>query len=337
MHPSKSTHHHVKPANMPTTKQSSPRKAPRTTKLDVPASRRLIRGALGMTGSRRKSKDTHSASTSRTRASVTNNSVVPVEEMDVDGDNKHQKMTRTGSIRTADDDTNSSLTARVEEAADNLTLVLNRYVGDQGEKGEWENPLKVFEDISRERDKVSAACRQKDADNASLQSSNHQHVPGASSGTNEEGFRSLYMDIITTAFSAELDDIRTGRVRAATKPPSRGNKRKKGTTATTSSKGHDAAADSKGGESIFVDPDHEKEATEIEASSQQAEKFDVDVLIDIIQAGMNCFTEEERAMLQEECTQREKKYNDDDGDDKSIGLTPHEQRRIMLGFAPPSL
>ena len=146
---------------------------------------------------------------------------------------------------------------------------------------------------------------------------------------NDEEFRALYMSTMTTAFAAELDDIRTGRA-AAKASSKKSNKRKKvgGAKGTNASTIMDA-------DNMFVDPDHMKEdAAEEEEEPLVQENIDVEVLVDILQGGMRSFTAKERKMLIEE-SKRRKDLDDvgvGEGDEEEDIVTPHERRRKMLGF-----
>lgn len=139
-------------------------------------------------------------------------------------------------------------------------------------------------------------------------------------------FRALYMATTTTAFAAELDDIRTGRA-AAKASGKRGSKRKKaggakGTNASTTDV-----------DNIFVDPDHMKQdAEEEEEEPLVHENIDVEVLVDILQGGMRSFTANERKMLIEESKRRKDSEEGGGEDGEGDIVTPHERRRKMLGF-----
>jgi len=250
-----------------------------------------------------------------------------VEEMDIDDGGSG-----SGSGSTTSSSEANPAIAQVEEAATNLTSVLNRYIGHDGDDDDddngdeqWaDNPLGVFEEIQRARDKVSAACRKYDEDNKSVaHSSRGDGGADVPTRVDEDEFRTLYLDTITTAFASELDDIRTGKVRTVAKSSKSGKKRKKNAGGDKSSKGKEDAEE----ENIFVEPDH--------ATEQVAANIDVNVLIDLIQAGMSSFTQEERAMLIEESNKKKHERENEDSDNNNeddIGLTPHEQRRRMLGF-----
>jgi len=250
-----------------------------------------------------------------------------VEEMDIDNGGGGSG---SGSGCTTSSSEANPAIAQVEEAATNLTSVLNRYIGHDGDDDDddngdeqWaDNPLGVFEEIQRARDMLSAACRKYDEDNKSVaHSSSGDGGADVPSRVDEDEFRTLYVDTITTAFASELDDIRTGKVRTVAKSSKSGKKRKKNAGGDKSSKGKEDAEE----ENIFVEPDH--------ATEQVAANIDVNILVDLIQAGMSSFTQEERAMLIEESNKKKHERENEDSDNNNeddIGLTPHEQRRRRL-------
>jgi hypothetical protein len=139
----------------------------------------------------------------------------------------------------------------------------------------------------------------------------------------EDEFRSLYMNTMTTAFAAELDDIRTGKASA------KNTKRKKG----GAKKATDAAtAMIMDADNMFVAPDHVKDGDPEEKEPLVQENIDVEVLVDILQGGMSSFSAKERKMLIEESKHRRRKNEAAAAVEEEDIMTPHERRRKMLGF-----
>mmetsp|Transcript_16437 Transcript_16437/g.27846 ORF Transcript_16437/g.27846 Transcript_16437/m.27846 type:complete len:177 (-) Transcript_16437:227-757(-) len=66
---------------------------------------------------------------------------------------------------------------------------------------------------------------------------------------------------------------------------------------------------------------------------EEGGNLDVDVLVDCLQTGMDLLSSDEKELLMEE--QEESHSVVDDDDDHETSLTPHEKRRIDLGFVVP--
>ena len=229
------------------------------------------------------------------------------------------------------DEEDTSTFAQVDESIDNLNSVLRRYIpiesntadedesnNDDGAEYAWEDPIKAIGDIQEARERMMDACNKHEEYLRSQQRRDSEEEEDDDDNTNDddEEFRALYMAAMTTAFAAELDDIRTGRA-AARAYGKKVNKRKKATNP----------------DNIFVDPDHMKEdAEEEEEEPLVQENIDVDVLVDILQGGMRSFTANERKMLIEESKRRKDSEEGGGEDGEGDIVTPHERRRKMLGF-----
>ena len=231
-----------------------------------------------------------------------------------------------------------STSAQIDESIDHLNSVLRRYIPvtasetaneDESDNSDaedaWQNPIKAFGDIQEARDRMMDACNKHDEYMRSQRrrGSEEQEDDG---DNNDEEFRALYMSTMTTAFAAELDDIRTGRA-AAKASSKKSSKRKKvpvgGAKGTNASTIMDA-------DNMFVDPDHMKEdAAEEEEDPLVQENIDVEVLVDILQGGMRSFTAKERKMLIEESKRRK---DGGEGNEEGDIVTPHARRGKMLGF-----
>ena len=236
------------------------------------------------------------------------------------------------------DEEDTSTFAQVDESIDNLNSVLRRYIpiesntagedesnNDDGAEYAWEDPIKAIGDIQEARERMMDACNKHEKYLRSQQrrDSEEEDDDDDDDNTNDddEEFRALYMATMTTAFAAELDDIRTGRA-AARASGKKGNKRKKA-----------GGAKGTNPDNIFVDPDHMKEdAEEEEEEPLVQENIDVDVLVDILQGGMRSFTANERKMLIEESKRRKDSEEGGGEDGEGDIVTPHERRRKMLGF-----
>ena len=191
----------------------------------------------------------------------------------------------------------------INKAADHLQSVLNHREHD---------PLEAFRSIQEARDQLSMAVQRRDEVMASA--SDEQQITEETGKVSEEEFRGMYMEMMTTAFASELDDIRTGK--AAVLATSKKRKKKS------------AAANAMDEDNVFVAPP-EQEA-DAEAAKRQAEDIDVDVLVNILQSGARAFSKEEKAILAEE-RERANRRSDDDGG-STDAMTPHERRRRLVGL-----
>ena len=312
----------------------------RTARLDTEASRRLIDNALGLrtAGSsgtssacgfnimstparRRQSRSKGTSKKSSATKSGGRKSKASDREEQQEIEDQHMAM----------DEEDTSTFAQVDESIDNLNSVLRRYIPiesntadedesnkDDGAEDAWEDPIKAIGDIQEARERMMDACNKHEEYLRSQQRRDSEEEDDDDDNTNDddEEFRALYMTTMTTAFAAELDDIRTGRA-AARAFGKKGNKRKKATNP----------------DNIFVDPDHMKEdAEEEEEETLVQENIDVEVLVDILQGGMRSFTANERKMLIEESKRRKDSEEGGGEDGEGDIVTPHERRRKMLGF-----
>ena len=324
----------------------------RTARLDTAASRQLIDNALGL---RTAGSNSGKISAGNKAASIIMSTPARSKSRSKDKSKKSFATKSSGrKSKAADredqndiadqpmdfDEEETSTFAQVDESIDHLNSVLRRYIpiesktvdedesdNDDGTDDAWEHPIKAFGDIQQARERMMDACNKHDEYMRSQQRRESEGEEDDNTNDDDEEFRALYMATMTTAFAAELDDIRTGRA-AAKASGKKGSKRKKaggaqGTNATTTA------------DNIFVDPDHMKaDAGEEEEEPLVQENIDVDVLVDILQGGMGSFTAKERKMLIEE-SKRRKDLDDvgvGEGDEEEDIVTPHERRRKMLGF-----
>ena len=255
-------------------------------------------------------------------------------EQDMDIDEKEE----------SGDGNNSSLNltmVEVDASIDRLNSVLRRYIpkpkseSDQVDQDDaddesdtdnaWEDPMQAFRDMQEARERMMDACDKHEEHVLSQQAKRSQDDEGDSQQEIEEDFRALYMNTMTTAFAAELDDIRTGRASA------KNTKRKKG----GAKKGIDAAATMMDADNMFVAPDHIKDGADEDPEEKEPlvqENIDVEVLVDILRGGMSSFSAKERKMLIEEGKRRRRKDEVVAASEEDV-LTPHDRRRKMLGFS----
>ena len=240
----------------------------------------------------------------------------------------------------------STSTQEVDESIDHLNSVLRRYIpistkgnddenesdgeDDSDDNNAWQDPMKAFGDIQEARERMMDACRQHEDHMRSEQRRNSEDVEedddddnggghANGGGDDSDEFRALYMNIMTTAFAAELDDIRTGRA-VAKASGKKSSKRKK-------------VSMMEEGDNMFVDPDHIKDdaAKEEEEEPLVQENIDLEVLVDMLQGGMRSFAAKERKMLIEQSKRKEGRAAAAEEEEGGV-LTPHERRRKMLGF-----
>ena len=326
------------------------RRSRRTAKLDTAASRRFIESALGIPSNSQNGdrvimpKSTVAAGKSRRAKSKEargeqkqdegDHPVQPEGEQDMDIDDEDE----------SDVGTNVSLNptiAEVDASIGHLNSVLRRYIpkkpksrteGDQVDADDksdsdntWDDPMQAFRDIQEARVRMMDACDKHEEHVRSQQAKRSQDDEGDSQREIEDKFRALYMTTMTTAFAADLDDIRTGR--ASTKNA----KRKKG----VAKKATDAAATVMDADNMFVAPDHVKDGADEDPEEKEPlvqENIDVEVLVDILQGGMSSFSAKERKMLIEEGKRRMRKNEVAAAEKEEDVMTPHERRRKMLGF-----
>ena len=329
-----------------------------TARLDTAASRRLIDNALGVRTANSGSNSTDKGtimSTPRNRSSKSKGKKSSTPAVSSGRNSKaaksreehHEVVDQQMAIDEegiSNDDAPSpnastrsgSTSAQIDESIDHLNSVLRRYIPvtasetaneDESDNSDaedaWQNPIKAFGDIQEARDRMMDACNKHDEYMRSHKKRGSEEQE-EDDDTNDEEFRALYMSTMTTAFAAELDDIRTGRA-AAKASGKKSCKRKKvgGAKGTNASTIMDA-------DNMFVDPDHMKEdAAEEEEEPLVQENIDVEVLVDILQGGMRSFTAKERKMLIEESKRRK---DGGEGNEEGDIVTPHARRRKMLGF-----
>ena len=317
----------------------------RTARLDTEASRRLIDNALGL-----RTAGSSGTSSAGNKAASIMSTPARRRQSRSKGTSKKSSATKSGGRKSkasdreeqqeiedqhmAMDEEDTSTFAQVDESIDNLNSVLRRYIpiesntagedesnNDDGAENAWEDPIKAFGDIQEARDRMMDACNKHEKYLRSQQRRDGEEEDDDDDdddniNDDDEEFRALHMATMTTAFAAELDDIRTGRA-AARAFGKKGNKRKKATNP----------------DNIFVDPDHMKEdAEEEEEEPLVQENIDVDVLVDILQGGMRSFTANERKILIEESKRRKDSEEGGGEDGEGDIVTPHERRRKMLGF-----
>ena len=324
------------------------RRSRRAAKLDTAASRRFIENALGIPSNSRNGdriimpKSTAAAGKSRRAKSKASRQrkqdegdhpVQPEVEQGMDIDEEEE-------IGDGNKSLNSTM-AEVDASIDHLNSVLRRYIskkpksrteGDQVDADDksdsdntWDEPMQAFRDIQEARERMMDACDKHEEHVQSQQSKRSQDDEVDSQREIEDEFRALYMTTMTTAFAAELDDIRTGRASA------KNTKRKKGGT----KKATDAAATIMDADNMFVAPDHVKDGADEDPEEKEPlvqENIDVEVLVDILQGGMSSFSAKERKMLTEESKRRRRKNEVAAAEKEEDVMTPHERRRKMLGF-----
>ena len=327
------------------------RRSRRAAKLDTAASRRFIENALGIPSNSRNGdriimpKSTVAAGKSRRAKSKEARG----EQKQDEGDHPVQPEVEQGMDIDEEEeigDGNKSLNstmAEVDASIDHLNSVLRLYIskkpksrsdGDEVDQdvaddetdsdNAWDDPMQAFRDIQEARERMMDACDKHEEHIRSQQAKRSQDDEGDSQQEIEEDFRALYMHTMTTAFAAELDDIRTGRASA------KNTKRKKG----GAKKGIDAAATMMDADNMFVAPDHIKDGADEDPEEKEPlvqENIDVEVLVDILQGGMNSFSANERKMLIEESKWRRRKDEVVAASEEDV-MTPHERRRKMLGF-----
>ena len=328
------------------------RRSRRAAKLDTAASRRFIENALDIPSNSRNGdriimpKSTAAAGKSRRAKSKASRQqeqdegdhpVQPEVEQGMDIDEEEEE------IGDGNKSLNSTM-AEVDASIDHLNSVLRRYIpkkpksrsdGDEVDQdvaddepdsdNAWDDPMQAFRDIQEARERMMDACDKHEEHVRSQQAKRSQDDEGDSQREIEEEFRALYMNTMTTAFAAELDDIRTGR--ASTKNA----KRKKG----GAKKATDAAATVMDADNMFVAPDHVKDGADEDPEEKEPlvqENIDVEVLVDILQGGMSSFSAKERKMLTEESKRRRRKNEVAAAEKEEDVMTPHERRRKMLGF-----
>ena len=319
----------------------------RAAKLDTAASRRFIENALGIPSNSRSGdriimpKSTVAAGKSRRAKSKEARGEQKQDEGDHPAQSEGEQDMDIDEKEESGDGNNSTL-AEVDASIDHLNSVLRRYIpkpksrsdGDQVDQdvaddetdsdNDWGDPMQAFRDIQEARERMMDACDKHEEHVRSQQAKRSQDDEGDSQQEIEEDFRALYMHTMTTAFAAELDDIRTGRASA------KNTKRKKG----GAKKGIDAAATMMDADNMFVAPDHIKDGADEDPEEKEPlvqENIDVEVLVDILQGGMNSFSANERKMLIEESKWRRRKDEVVAASEEDV-MTPHERRRKMLGF-----
>ena len=330
------------------------RRSRRTAKLDTEVSRRFIENALGIPSTSRNGdtriimpKSTAAAGKSRRAKSKAaareekqdeeDHPVQPEGEQGMDIDEEEE----------SGDGNNWSLNstmAEVDASIDHLNSVLRRYIpkkpksrseGDQVDEDEsddetdsanaWNDPMQAFRDIQEARERMMDAC-DKHEEHVLSQQAKRSQDDGDSQREIEEEFRALYMNTMTTAFAAELDDIRTGRASA------KNAKRKKGGAKKPTDAAEAMIMDA---DNTFVAPDHTKDGADEDPEEKEPpvqENIDVEVLVDILQGGMSSFSVKERKMLVEESRRRRRKNEVAAAEEEEDVMTPHERRRKMLGF-----
>ena len=329
------------------------RRSRRTAKLDTSASRRFVENALGIPSTSRngdtriimpkslaagKSRRAKSkAARGEQKQDEDDHPVHPEGEQDMNIDEEEES--GGGNNRSL-----NSTMAEVDASIDHLNSVLRRYIpkpksrneGDQVDTDEvddkpdsdnaWDNPMQAFRDIQEARERMMDACDKHEEHVRSQQAKRRQDDEVDSQCEIEEEFRALYMNTMTTAFAAELDDIRTGRASA------KNAKRKKGGAKKPTDAAEAMIMDA---DNMFVAPDHTKDGADEDPEEKEQpvqENIDVEVLVDILQGGMSSFSVKERKMLVEESRRRRRKNEVAAAEEEEDVMTPHERRRKMLGF-----